>query len=539
VGYPTNEPAVCLSKKQIRTNRIGSIDDKSMKPLCKIELRSHHFYISDIDSTAVKRVCLTFAMKLMQYKLVPQHGQVVKMPDRVYASSNAQRSWFRFHINSWEAFHKLLYDSNISLDQVQVIPTPYYTPEAIEWEMATTKQARDYQQEILDKYILTDEPKNKLITFQTGRGKGLTLQLAVKSLKARLLLVVKPMYCEKWAREMKDVFVLDDKDVMVVQGSKAVHVLLNKALDGQELPKVVILSLATYQLWINLYETSADEAKLAGYACAPDELCSVLKIGVRAVDEVHMHFHQVFKTDLHTHVPKSICMSATLFNKDAFISSMYELMFPKKDRFKELELKKYINTTAVIFNYAHPDRIRTSARGSTFYNSGVVEESIRSQPKTLNNWLKLITHCVEIGYMQVTRSTKRLVIYAYLQDTVNLIVRHLQQTYPSLTVSSYISGDSLSNILQSHITVSTVGSAGTALDIPDLTNVILARDIASEQANVQLVGRLRQLPDDHPVQMHYLVAANMETSWRYYQAKVKLFAPRVAKQTVHSWGHPV
>jgi hypothetical protein len=508
-------------------------------PLFIVHRRSHHFLIKDIKHPSVTRMCLELAMKYVQYKQVPQYGQMVRVADKVYAASNPQRQWFSFHINQWADFERALEKAWIKRECYGIVDTPYYTPDEVTWEFKTDKVPRDYQKDILSNYLLHDEPRNKLISFQTGKGKGLTLQLAIKALKARLLLVVKPMYCEKWKKEMHDVFDVPDKEVVVVRGSAMLQSLIDKAVLGQAPPAAIILSLPTYQLWIKAYEESAELAKMTGYNCTPDELNEILGIGVRAVDEVHMHFHQVFKTDLYTHVPKSICMSATLFNKDPFVKRMYETMFPVTQRYTELELSRYIDVTAVMYSFHKPELMRTVAYGSTFFNSGVLEQSIQDRVQTRDRWLELIKHIVDIGYMKVTRPKKRVAIYVYLQTTIALVVSYLQRYYPDLKVSSYMGGDPLSNILEADICVTTVGSAGTALDIPDLTNVILARDIGSMQANVQLVGRLRALPDGHPVQMHYLFAGNLDAPSKYHEDKKELFRDRVKSQTLYIWAHPL
>lgn len=476
-------------------------------------------------------------MKYIQYKQVPQHGQMVRVADKVFAASNPKRTWFRFHINQWADFEKALEKAWINRDAYGIVDTPYYKPAEVEWVFKTDKVPRDYQKDILANYLMHDEPRNKLISFQTGKGKGLTLQLALKELKARLLLIVKPMYCEKWKDEMHDVFDLPDKEVVVVRGSAKLQSIIDSALAGKTPAMATIVSLPTYQLWLKAYEESEELAKLTGYNCAPDELNELLGIGVRAVDEVHMHFHQVFKSDLHTHVPKSICMSATLFNKDPFVKRMYETMFPVAQRYAELELSRYIDVTAVMYNFHKPELMRTVAWGSTFFNSGVLEQSIQDRVQTRDRWLELIKHIVDIGYMQVQRPKKRVAIYVYLQSTINLVASYLQNHYPDLKIGKYMGGSAKEEIREADICVTTVGSAGTALDIPDLTNVILARDISSTQANVQLVGRLRALPDNHPVQMHYLFAGNLEAPRKYHEEKKELFRDRVKSQTLYVWAY--
>lgn len=505
--------------------------------LARMRLRSHHFVIDNINSRAVTKACNDLSWTLVQYRLVPVRGQLFSEPDRVYATRNAKQTEYRFHINSLNDFKLHLDYQGIGIDKLEVITEPMYTPDIVEYKLLTDKTPYDYQQDAIDKYLLPDKPVSKLVDFQTGKGKGLTLQLCVMENKSRLLMIMKSGFLEKWKREMDSVFRLKSKDITIVKGADQLKSLIDDAVDGKPLSKIIMIGLTTMMIWINAHKENPEELKKAGFRCAPDELCKILRVGVRAFDEVHMCFHQCFSIDLHTHAPKTISMSATLFNKDPFISKMYKLMFPLNQRRPTLPLTQYIDVVATFYDFKRPDLIRTRAFGSTFHSSGAMEQSILGNKTTCLRWLELIKHTLEIGYMKVQRPKKRVVIYVYLKDTVNKIVHYLREQYPGYKVSSYIDKDPLDNILSSDITVSTLGSAGTNLDIPDLTNTILARDITSLQSNIQLLGRLRELKTDkHAVTLHYLVANNIEKSYEYHLDKMKDFQGRVKSHQIHYTG---
>jgi len=499
----------------------------------RVRIRTHHFIVDRITLPAIKQACTTLSWSLVQYKLVPKAGSLVREADRVYASSNPERSWYRFHINSLPDFKKQLDYAGVKYERIDEIIEPLYKPIEVEYQLLTDKSAYDYQQNIIDNYLLPEQPYSKLVDFQTGKGKGLTLQLAVKECKARLLMIMRSSYLEKWKREMHSVFKLRKDDIELVQGSEQLKSLIARAREGKVTAKIIMVGLTTVQMWINVFERSPQALIDAGYQCTPDELCEVLQVGIRAFDEVHQCFHQCFTVDLYTHAPKTISMSATLFNKDPFIAKMYELMFPAQKRFDSLPLTRYTDVVAMLYYYHRPDLIQTTARGSTFHSAGAMETSLLKHKPTLKAWCGLIQEALEDGFIKVNRAKKRVVIYVYLKEMVKELVKVLSQLYPQYRVESYIDKDPLDNILTADITVSTLGSAGTNLDIPDLTNVVLARDITSVQSNIQLLGRLRELKsDNHPVTLHYISAANIPKSYEYHLEKMRTFKDRVRTHKV-------
>ena len=65
--------------------------------------------------------------------------------------------------------------------------------------------------------------------------------------------------------------------------------------------------------------------------------------------------------------------------------------------------------------------------------------------------------------------------------------------YPKLKVGTYVQEDAYDELMSSDITVSTIISSGTAVDIPNLITVLQTISIGSLQANIQAMGRLRKL----------------------------------------------
>jgi len=97
----------------------------------------------------------------------------------------------------------------------------------------------------------------------------------------------------------------------------------------------------------------------------------------------------------------------------------------------------------------------------------------------------------------------------------------------NLRIEKYTSEDEFEVLLNSHIIVSTLGSAGTAVDIPNLITVINTVLVSSSKTNVQALGRLRKLKDKK-VRFIYIYARNHDKHRKYHYDRLNQYRDRVS-----------
>lgn len=508
-----------------------------MAAYMRITISSHYFRVDRLNHVA-KNACFIYSNQMVQWGFKPERGRMVRVKTKVYAASNKNNTEFRFHINCLNEFLETTKRVNIHPNFIQMEKEAPFEAKDIEIEMKKGWVMRDYQIP-LSEFCTNGKPVSKLLSLQTGQGKGATAMQALVNKKKRFLVIVKPMFIQKWVDDLIKTTNLKREDILTVRGSEEMKALLVKGKEDDFDFKCAIISNTTVQNWIKEYEFFGNGTLEMGWDCLPHDLHRHLKSGERLIDEVHMHFHLCFKMDLYTHVHSSISLSATLFNADPFLSRMYRVMFPPENRTKELALKKYIDVIAVYYEFENPDLIRTMERGMTTFSNNAYEESIIRNKTMLKNYLEMIADIVKKGYDQVNRLKKVAVVYAYTTEMVDLLLAYLKKVFPDYRIKRKVSGDLDENIYTCDLCLSTLGSLGTAIDIPNLTNVIMSNMVASEQANVQTMGRLRELEDGHPVVMHYFVASNIEKTLDYHQKKIELFTPRARSQSVYLSGRKI
>jgi superfamily II DNA or RNA helicase len=95
--------------------------------------------------------------------------------------------------------------------------------------------------------------------------------------------------------------------------------------------------------------------------------------------------------------------------------------------------------------------------------------------------------------------------------------------------------DPYENLMQADVSVSTLLSAGTGVDIPMLTTVILTTSISSSQSNIQGFGRLRNIPNKK-LRFVYFVCSDFPKQLEYHEKKKDMLS-RMALG-YNSWNYP-
>jgi hypothetical protein len=98
--------------------------------------------------------------------------------------------------------------------------------------------------------------------------------------------------------------------------------------------------------------------------------------------------------------------------------------------------------------------------------------------------------------------------------------------YPKMDIRRYCENDPYENLLDPDIRFTTLLSASVGHDISDLTTVILTTNVVSIQSNIQCLGRLRKLSDDHPVEFYYFTCKDIEAHVKYHLQKEKMLEKR-------------
>lgn len=384
-------------------------------------------------------------------------------------------------------------------------------------ELIGTKETQCISIAHPEQLYVTDE---FIVTHNTA-----TALLAMAKIGKKIAVVIKPMYIEKWVEDFTKTYEIDPNDIVVIRGSDQLIALTNLAKEGRLTQKVFIFSNKTLQNWFSAYEKYHHNILDDGYACLPYQLFPLLNVGVRLIDEVHQDFHFNFKLDLYTHVEQSISLSATLVSNAPFTTKMHELAYPPDDRYSDVALDKYIDSLAVYYGLQEPDRVRTQEYGGRGYSHNAFEKSILKRKDFLKRYCELIDYVLQISYFKCERAKKKVLVFASSIDMCTYLTNYFKTKYSHLDVRRYVAEDPYENLIDSEMCFSTLGSSGTAHDLPNLTTVINTIAVDSIQANIQSLGRLRKLPDS-ATEFYYFVCEDIPQHIKYDLRKQQMLDRR-------------
>jgi len=455
-----------------------------------LDVFSHGFRVSHFNDD-VRRLLVEYCQPFIKWKTTNHRGRFSREPDCVFAAATRMRDQYFFHRNVLDAFLDFFDQRGITLRTIQRTDHPMYTPAHA--KLVWTDQnvvSRDYQDDIVE-FMKNDDPRTKMVTLQAGRGKSLTTLFYAHDAKQRMVLIMRPMYMKQWQREILKVLRIHKGDLYVVQGSEALKDLITLAKEDKAFhPQIILISNATYRLYLKAFfehPHTTDE-----YGCKPWEFFELMQAGCLTIDEVHQDFHLNFLIDCMSHLYKEVALSGTMVADDAFMNRMYRIKFPPETYAPRPALKRYIDVYSVFYRFHRPDNIRYLVQAK--YHQATFEASILKQSKALVNYTTMI---VELAWHQWYRHRdyrkgSKLAIYCGRHEMCDAVLARVKSKFAGLDCRRKIDVDPEENLLHADIIVTTLPSAGTARDIPNLGVCIATIGLSGRQASEQLIHRLRE-----------------------------------------------
>lgn len=328
--------------------------------------------------------------------------------------------------------------------------------------------------------------------------------------KQRTAVLVLPKYVDKWISDIKEYSDVTDDDIYVVQGGSSLEKLCHMDINEMKY-KFIVFSMVTVTNYINDYENNT----LSLDVPPPQLLMEKLKIGILFNDESHQHFHALYKAVLYFNVSKILGMTATLVSNRNDVNKIYNMLFPPKYRISNLVKRDpYVNVEAVLYELDIWKKVRYKTNQG--YSHVVYEDYIMSHNHFLNSYLELIEEFFIKRYYKERVPGDKCLIYCSTIRMCTIVCNYLKEKYKDLSIGTYVESDSYDNIMNNDVSVSTLGSASTGLDIKGLTTVINTISVTSMQSNLQSLGRLRKI-EGKELWYVYLYCKNIPTQIKMHK----------------------
>lgn len=338
-----------------------------------------------------------------------------------------------------------------------------------------------------------------------------------------------PKYFGLWIEALENTYEDIVGRFVTISGSGELQKLIDLALTDQLEYDIIIVSMVTYRNYIEAYERFGSGIVEMGYQVPPTRFHEAIGAGVQINDEIQEDPGLVFRIDVFSNVAKQIYLSATPYTGNDYVTKMINVMLPEDTDCPLPEYDAYINVIALMYNdpTVQPRDYLTPFKNT--FNHARYEKRLLKSKRRLQRYLAMVSRVVHGIYERDRLPGQKLLVLCATVDFINVLAEHLRKEYPALKVGVRVAGSNYQNLLDDDITVSTIKSSGTGVDIPGLRETLLLQFTDSKKDNIQILGRLRKLKDFPGVnpRLTYMVCMDIPQSIRYHASKKGHFNNKV------------
>jgi superfamily II DNA or RNA helicase len=447
--------------------------------------------------------------------------------DKRFVGKIKNQNTYVFHTNQFLHLYEFLTMSGYTLTDVVKHDCRDYQIDLENYIVKDGWKLTEKQEPMVE--FLTQNPsKSRLLGLQTGGGKTVVSLFSLAKIGWRTAIVILPQYIDKWCGDIPNVHKAGVKDLMVIQGSKALRGIASLAKEKEYFGRYIIFSSRTLQEFISQFEENPEHCQQI-YGITPIELMPLLGIGTMLVDESHQHFHAIFKILIYSNVKYELGLSATLLTDDPVVRRVHSVVYPKSQIYDTGELVKYTDVYAL--SYYVPEhlirKVKTTNYGSNSYSHTAFEQSLWRDRGLKEFHLRLWCNALDDFFVDQYQLKDTCMIFVGTVKWATFLTEFIKHRYPQFTTNRYCEDDPFTNLEEADIVVTTIISAGTAVDKANLRTVIQTVSVSSTVANVQNLGRLRQLKDGKDTRFVYIYASNIRKQVAYHHKRLDLFRARV------------
>lgn len=499
-----------------------------MKPLLKAECYTHGVRLTEYTREVQDKI-LGFleSLKLKEPKKLPGNRMIMELKKKYYGATEDGKEIY-IHRYCFPDLISYLENKHIPKSCIDIVNVPVPVGASATFELLPQYILRDYQ-EIIVEDILRPHLHSARIDLYTGYGKTLSSLAAAVRFGKKVLVMVPPKYFGIWSEALEKTYKDIDQRWITISGSAELQKLIDRGLENDlEDVDVVIVSSTTYRAYLDNYEKYGEKIDTLGFNVPPPRFHEACGFGLQINDEIQEDPGLLFRIDIFTNVAKQIYLSATPFTGNAFVTKMIDKQLPQETQCRLPNYEVFINCLGLLYTEVKikPQDYLTPYKNT--YNHARYETVMMNNPKRKLDYFKMVARIAEGVFVKDRLPEQKLLILCATVAFIDDLVVYLNERYPDLQINGHTSGSPYARLLQNDITVSTIKSSGTGVDIPNLRELLLLQATGSKKDAIQILGRLRKLklfPDVTP-KLTFMICTTIPQHCRYAEAHKENFAGR-------------
>ena len=349
-------------------------------------------------------------------------------------------------------------------------------------------------------------------------------------------MVVLPLLIPQWYSEFKQFTQLKTADIYVIQGFNTLKKLWGMFKEGYR-PKVIIFATRTLLLYAQSKTDHYDD--LPSY----QEFQKKFGIGVKIIDEVHLGFNTNVLIDLYSNIKHNIYLSATYGRSNHIGKRIFNTVFPPEMVYGSQSKKKYTIIYSVSYSIGLGGSEEDKFRTFQGYNHARYENYVLGVRELRQEFMtRVIPMALTEFYLNRQQPQFRALILCQTQRFAEAIYASINEYMSRYTftdkkgkkhkrsIGLFFSGTTKQEELTKDIVISTIKSCGTGMDLKGLICCINTVSFSSSVLSVQMVGRLREIPDEDTVFVD-LWCRDVSSHHRHISARMNEYT-KIAKQVI-------
>lgn len=501
-----------------------------MNKLLTIELAITHFTVW-VHHPRLLDVTKSLGYDLVSYRIQWDYKskRLHRVKDKSYYIAYEEDRVFIFPLTLLKVYLSTLGTTyHVEQSDIEFVK-PVFNTLPLNVNFISDKQPRDYQQVIIDEICLPSRKINFIDLF-VGAGKGLVSIYSLIKLNKKTGIILLPKYIDKWIEELTTLTDVKPERICVIQGSDSLITVMNDIDSYRENKDIFIFSMRTVLMYLDEYiNTTISKWSELKYPIDPTQLMQALGIGVLLNDEAHQEFHALYTAMMFFQCEKFIAMSATLYSHDKHKQYLYNILFPKSTYCTNLlGSTDHVDVYGVGYHIEKAKRIPCERKQG--YSQVMFEQYMLSNTYLLQQYLAMILEYADRYFIKRRDPGDRMVVFCSTIDMCKYMATQFARAYSNLTVSTYVQDDDYQVLFENDVIISTLGSAGTGIDLPGLITVLQTISVGSYQANVQAMGRLRKHPSKE-VDYVYFYCKNLPKHYELNKQREESLRDKVKSYT--------
>lgn len=351
------------------------------------------------------------------------------------------------------------------------------------------------------------------VNLDTGKGKSYCsiASIVIQNMRA-IIITSQNGWLEQWRNYLLEYTNIRPKDIKMIKGSDNIDNLFRFNTDSN-------------RVYLVNHSTIHSYAKNNGWRSI-GALFEKLKIGIKIFDEAHTNFENMYFIDYYTDVFKTYYVTATPDRSNMRESAIFNLYMKNVPAINLFDQNQDPHSAYMGIKYnSHPTALEAQDCKNAY---GLNRNKYASYLMNKKNFYKIAFILIS---KFMWKPEGKLLIYIGVNKSILIFKEWLENNFPELVgqIGVYTSiSDAKSEELNKKVILSTTKSAGAAVDIYGLVQVInLAEPFKSKVLAKQTLGRLRRKNTTYID----IVDTGFYFTKRFYEAKKPVYNKYATKCT--------